>query len=255
MIRLRCHKKKWKRCRKESALLPDTGTYTCRRDTTFVSQHIITQHDRHGWRGTFHTARRSCTTWRAVFPNAVIFCRKSSSFCGLCLYTSDLTYPHTKKSGGFKSGEFASHGMGPSRPHQWFFYVSPKNSRTVRAQCGGTLHGHPSRSYSNCSEIRTLTYCIQRFTFLISQTDHSVYIQCFRNWIHVHHHIQGDKASNYGRPLRNSQSWSLETKIQTNSFLTGPNHKNLPRHLTMKSYSVSGLLFIRYTRGIRQNLI
>jgi hypothetical protein len=30
----------------------------------------------------------------------------------------ELTYTHTKKSGGVKSGEFAGHGMGPSRPHQ-----------------------------------------------------------------------------------------------------------------------------------------
>jgi hypothetical protein len=60
-----------------------------------------------------------------------------------------LDVPHKKRTGGFKSGEFASHGMGPSRPHQWFLYVSSKNSRTVRAQCGRTLHGHPSRSYSN----------------------------------------------------------------------------------------------------------
>jgi hypothetical protein len=78
----------------------------------------------------------------------VIFCWRSATFCGLCLYTSDLTYPHTKKSAGVKAGEFASHGMGPSRPHRCFV-VSSKNSRTVRAQCGGTLHGHPSRSYSN----------------------------------------------------------------------------------------------------------
>jgi hypothetical protein len=54
-----------------------------------------------------------------------------------------------KKSGGFKSGEFASHGTGPSRPHQWLLHVSSKNSLTVRAQCGGTLYGHPSCSYSN----------------------------------------------------------------------------------------------------------
>jgi hypothetical protein len=42
VIRLRCHKKKWKRCRKESALLPVNSTYTCRRDITFVSQHMNT---------------------------------------------------------------------------------------------------------------------------------------------------------------------------------------------------------------------
>jgi hypothetical protein len=71
VIRLRCHKKKRKRCIKESTLLPVNGTYTCSRDTTFVSQHINTQHDRHGGRGTIHTvhpARRSCATWRAAFP-------------------------------------------------------------------------------------------------------------------------------------------------------------------------------------------
>jgi hypothetical protein len=42
VISLRCHKKKWKLCRKESAFLPVNVTYTCRRDTTFVSQHINT---------------------------------------------------------------------------------------------------------------------------------------------------------------------------------------------------------------------
>jgi hypothetical protein len=42
VIRLRCHKKKRKRCRKESTLLPVNGMYTCRKDTTFVSRHINT---------------------------------------------------------------------------------------------------------------------------------------------------------------------------------------------------------------------
>jgi hypothetical protein len=64
MIRLRCHKKKRKRRRK----LPVDGTYTCRRETTFVSQHINTQHDGHDRRGTVHTARTSCATWRTAFP-------------------------------------------------------------------------------------------------------------------------------------------------------------------------------------------
>jgi hypothetical protein len=63
---------------------------------------------------------------------AVIFCRRSASFCGLCPYTSDLTYPHTKKSGGVKFGEFAGHGMSPSRPHQWLLHVSSKISRDFR---------------------------------------------------------------------------------------------------------------------------
>jgi hypothetical protein len=35
-------KKKWKHCRKESTLLPVIGKYTCRRHTTFISQHITT---------------------------------------------------------------------------------------------------------------------------------------------------------------------------------------------------------------------
>jgi hypothetical protein len=63
---------------------------------------------------------------------AVIFCRRSASFCGLCPYTSDLTYPHTKKSGGVKSGEFMGHEPGPSRPHQWMFHASSKNTRDFR---------------------------------------------------------------------------------------------------------------------------
>jgi hypothetical protein len=42
--------------------------YTCRRDTTFMSQHINTQHDRHGGRGRVHTVRTSCATWRAPLP-------------------------------------------------------------------------------------------------------------------------------------------------------------------------------------------
>jgi hypothetical protein len=68
VIRLWCHKKKRKHCRKESTLLPVNGTYTCRWDTTFVSQHINVQHDRHGGRGTVHTVRKSCATWCAAFP-------------------------------------------------------------------------------------------------------------------------------------------------------------------------------------------
>lgn len=32
------------------------------------------------------------------------------------------------------------------------------------------------------------------------------YVQYFRNWIRVHQHMQGDKASKLRRPLRNSQS-------------------------------------------------
>jgi hypothetical protein len=67
MIRLRCHKKKRKRCREESNLLPDNGTYTSRRDTTFVFQYINTQYDRHGGRGTVRITRTTCNTWRAAF--------------------------------------------------------------------------------------------------------------------------------------------------------------------------------------------
>jgi hypothetical protein len=95
---------------------------------------------------------------------AVNFCWRSASFCGLCLYTSDLTYPQMKKS-----GEFASHVMGPSRPHQRFLYVSSKNN--VAEPYIDIL---PAHIQTNCSEICTLTSCIQRFTFLTSQTDHPV---------------------------------------------------------------------------------
>jgi hypothetical protein len=66
VMRLRCHRKKRKRCIKESTLLPVNGKYTCRRDITFVSQHFNTQHDRHCGRGTVHTARTSCNTWRSI---------------------------------------------------------------------------------------------------------------------------------------------------------------------------------------------
>jgi hypothetical protein len=68
VIRLRCHKTKRKSCRNESTSLSVNGTYTCRRDTTFMSQHISTQHDHHGGRGTVHTARTSCAMWCAAFP-------------------------------------------------------------------------------------------------------------------------------------------------------------------------------------------
>jgi hypothetical protein len=33
----------------------------------------------------------------------LIFCRRSASLCGLCPYASNVTYSHTKKSGGVKS--------------------------------------------------------------------------------------------------------------------------------------------------------
>jgi hypothetical protein len=68
VIRLRCHKKKRKRCRKNSNLLPVNGTYSCRRNTTFEPQHINTKHGRHGGRGTVYTARTSYATLRAAFP-------------------------------------------------------------------------------------------------------------------------------------------------------------------------------------------
>jgi hypothetical protein len=44
--------------------------------------------------------------WVICAKAAVIFCQRSVSFCGLFPYKSDLTYPHTKKSGSAKSGEF-----------------------------------------------------------------------------------------------------------------------------------------------------
>jgi hypothetical protein len=45
-----------------------------------------------------------------------------------------------------------------------------------------TPHGHPSHSYSN-KLLSTLTSCIQRFTFLTSQMDHSVEYNIRRFWI------------------------------------------------------------------------
>jgi hypothetical protein len=45
-----------------------------------------------------------------------------------------------------------------------------------------TLHGHPSRSYSSCSAIHTITSCIQQFTFPTSQTDHTVHTKFHKDW-------------------------------------------------------------------------
>jgi hypothetical protein len=106
---------------------------------------------------------------------AVIFCWRWSSFRGLCPYASDLTYPHTKNSGVFKSREFASHGMDQSWPHQWFLYVSKTPALwepNVAESYMDILHANIQ---TNCSEICKLISCIQRFTFLTSQTNHSVY--------------------------------------------------------------------------------
>jgi hypothetical protein len=123
VIHLRCHEKKRKHCRKESTLLLVNDRYTCRRYNTFVFQHINTQHD-------CHVARSISGVICA--EAAVIFCRNSASFCGLRPYTSDLTYAHTKKSGGVKSWEFAGHGMGSSRPPQRLLHVSSENWRDFR---------------------------------------------------------------------------------------------------------------------------
>jgi hypothetical protein len=133
VIHLRCHKKNRKCCRNECTLLPVSGTYTCRKDTIFVSQHtdILTLNMTTAAEAALYIPREKLrhvarSISGVIWANAaVIFCRRSASLCGLCPYTSDLTYRHTKKSGGVKSGEF----MGPSRPHQWLFHVPSKNSR------------------------------------------------------------------------------------------------------------------------------
>jgi hypothetical protein len=70
---------------------------------------------------------------------AMFFCRRSSSFCDLCPYTSVLTYPYTKKSGAVKSAMFVSHALAPPRGQA---AEPPVNPPFIR-------HGHPSRSYSN----------------------------------------------------------------------------------------------------------
>jgi hypothetical protein len=140
---------------------------------------------------------------------AVIFCRRSASFCGLCHYTSDLTYSHMKKSGGFKSGEFASHGMGQSRLHQWFLYASSKNYRTVIAQCGGTLHGHPSRSYSN--KLLTNMY----INFLCT----TVYFSSISNGSPCISTRTGMKCTNCGRRNWTVRNCDPKDKIVHNSLL------------------------------------
>jgi hypothetical protein len=93
VIRFRCHKMKRKRRIKESGLLPQNGMYICRRDITFVSQHINTQHDCQGGRGTVHTKRTSCATWRAAFPEWSV---KTSQWSSVGDQLHSVVFVHTK---------------------------------------------------------------------------------------------------------------------------------------------------------------
>jgi hypothetical protein len=93
-----------------------------------------------------------------------------SKWTFMCIYStgwsvSDVTYHTTycARCCGV-TAMFVSHALAPPRVHAAESPVNPPF----------TLHGHPSRSYSNCSEVHTLTSCIQRFTFLTSQMDHPV---------------------------------------------------------------------------------
>jgi hypothetical protein len=121
MIRLRCHKKKRKRCRKESTLLPVNGTYKYRRDTISVPQHINTP----------HSSYRVAPSISGVIcaKAAIIFCRRSASFCGLCPYTIDFTYHHTIKPG--------EPWVGPITVAPVIVACVLSKLRSMRARCGG----------------------------------------------------------------------------------------------------------------------
>jgi hypothetical protein len=97
---LRCHKKKRKRCRKYSTLLPVNGTYTCGGGALLSCPNTLTlnmtatadaRHSSYRTDNLRHVERSISIVICA--KTAVIFCRKSASFCGLRPYTSGFTYP------------------------------------------------------------------------------------------------------------------------------------------------------------------
>src|SRR5258705_8538534 len=70
---------------------------------------------------------------------ASIFSFGSSRLVGCCAglcWTLFLTKPHTKMSGGLRSGELGGHAISPPRPHQLSLKVAFENSRTFKAQWG-----------------------------------------------------------------------------------------------------------------------
>jgi hypothetical protein len=190
MIRFRCHKKKWKHSRKESTLLPVNGTYTCRRDTTFVSKHINTL-----------SLNMTATADAAQFiPRGQVAPRGAQHFrSDLCEGRGDLL-----SVASFILWSLSVHKWLDVPPHESLEASSPGNSRAM----GWAHHGRttdfcmcrlktptlwepnvaepymdilPAHIQTNCSEICALTSCIQRFTFLTSQTDHPVYYYHFIN--------------------------------------------------------------------------
>jgi hypothetical protein len=168
MIRLRCHKKKWKRCRKKSALLPVNSTYTCRRDTT--------QHDLHGGRGTVHTARTSFATWRAAFPEWSVQRPRWSSvgdhLHSVVFVCTQVTWRIlTRKS------------LGNSRAMGWAHHGRTRDFCMCRLKTPTLWEPNVAEPYkdilpahiqTNYSEVRTLSSYMHRFTFLTSETDHPV---------------------------------------------------------------------------------
>jgi hypothetical protein len=185
VIRLRCHKKKWKRCRKESALLPVNGTYTCRRDTSFVSQHINTLSlnmtataDAAQFLPRGQVAPRVAQRFRSdlCIGHGDLLSKVSFILWSLSVYKWLAVPPHDKvwrlqarKNLGAMG--WAHHGRTNDvcmcrlkTPALW--------EQNVAEPYMGILSAHIQ---TNCSEICTLTSCIQRFTFLTSQTDHPVF--------------------------------------------------------------------------------
>jgi hypothetical protein len=184
VIRLRCHKKKWKRCRKESPLLPVNSTYMCRRDTTFVSQHInilslnmtatadAAQFKPHGQvalRGTQHFWSDLCKRpqWSSVGSHLhyVVFVCTQVTWDTPTRKSLEASSP-----GNSRAMQGALHGRNSD-----FCYVLPKNSHTVRAPCGGTLHGHPFRSCSN-KRLRDMYINFLYTTVYFSNISNSMYI-------------------------------------------------------------------------------
>jgi hypothetical protein len=178
VIRLRCHKKKWKHCRKESALLPVNGTYTRRRDTTFVSQHINTL-----------SLNMTATADAAQFiPHGQVAPRGAQHFrSDMCIGRGYLL-----SEVGFILWSLSVHKWLDVPPHEkvWRLQV-----RWIREPWDGPITAAPAifvcrlktpalwepnvaepymdilpaHIQTNCSEICTLTSCIQRLTFLRCQ--------------------------------------------------------------------------------------
>jgi hypothetical protein len=182
MIRLRWHKER-ETLQKKSAILPVNGTYTYRRDTSFVSQHINTQHDRHSGRDTVHTARTSRATWRAAFPDWSVQRLLWSSVGG---HLHSVVFVRTKvtwRTPTRKSLEASSPRN--SRAMGWAHHGRTSDCCMCRLKTRALWEPNVAEPYmdilpahiqTNWSEIRILTSCIQRFIFLTSQTDHPVHI-------------------------------------------------------------------------------